>query len=64
MLSPKKQGILLVVAGFMMSVASIDSLFVESPLPVTWVLMGPGLVAGPSMLWLGFRKLYESKTSN
>jgi divalent metal cation (Fe/Co/Zn/Cd) transporter len=63
-MTPKKQGILLGVAGFMTFVGSVESLFLESPRPVTWVLLGPGLVGGPAMLWLAWRKLRESKSSD
>jgi len=56
----KKAGILLVIAGVLMSVSSIEAQFIESPLPITWVLMGPGLVGGPAMILVGWRMFRKS----
>jgi hypothetical protein len=62
----RKQIIVGVVAGLGMFAFSIDDLFLGGgvgPSSLKWVLIGPGLLAGPAAVWLMWLEYRKSKSS-
>jgi hypothetical protein len=62
----RKKIIIGVLAGFLAFAMSIDELFLgggTAPTPLQWILMGPGLLGGPVLIWLMWIEYRKAKSS-